>query len=45
MLGHLTYRMTEDADQTVLNQEVENVERYGQPVDVELQGGEISIHS
>jgi Phytanoyl-CoA dioxygenase (PhyH) len=44
-VGHLTYRMTEDADQTVLNQEVENVERYGQPVDVELKAGEISIHS
>jgi non-heme Fe2+,alpha-ketoglutarate-dependent halogenase len=43
-VGHLTYRMTEDADQTVLNQEVENVERYGQPVDVELKAGEISIH-
>jgi len=44
-VGHLTYRMTEDADQTVLNQEVENVEAYGQPVDVELKAGEISIHS
>jgi non-heme Fe2+,alpha-ketoglutarate-dependent halogenase len=44
-VGHLTYRMTEDADQAVLNQEVENVERYGQPVDVELKAGEISIHS
>ena len=44
-IGHLTYRMTEDADQTVLNQEVENIERYGQPVDVELKAGEISIHS
>lgn len=44
-VGHLTFRMTEDADQTVLNQEVENVERYGQPVDVELKAGEISIHS
>jgi hypothetical protein len=43
--GHLTYRMTEDADQTVLNQEVENVERYGAPVDVELKAGEASIHS
>src|SRR5439155_10224698 len=44
-VGHLTYRMTEAADQTVLNQEVKDVERYGQPVDVELQAGEISIHS
>jgi hypothetical protein len=43
--GHLTYRMTENADQTVLNQEVENAERYGPPVDVELKAGEMSIHS
>jgi ectoine hydroxylase-related dioxygenase (phytanoyl-CoA dioxygenase family) len=43
--GHLTYRMTEDADQAVLNQEIENAERYGRPVDVELKAGEISIHS
>jgi ectoine hydroxylase-related dioxygenase (phytanoyl-CoA dioxygenase family) len=43
--GHLTYRMTEDADQTVLNQEVENVERFGRPVDMELKAGEISVHA
>jgi ectoine hydroxylase-related dioxygenase (phytanoyl-CoA dioxygenase family) len=43
--GHLTYRMTEDADQTVLNQEVESAERYGAPVDLELKAGEISVHS
>src|SRR5205823_6080165 len=40
-----TYRMTEAADQAVLNQEIENAERYGQPVDVELKAGEISVHS
>jgi ectoine hydroxylase-related dioxygenase (phytanoyl-CoA dioxygenase family) len=43
--GHLTYRMTEDADQTVLNQEVLNVERFGRPVDMELRAGEISVHA
>jgi hypothetical protein len=43
--GHLTYRMTEAADQTVLNQEVEQAERYGAPVDLELQAGEVSVHS
>jgi non-heme Fe2+,alpha-ketoglutarate-dependent halogenase len=43
--GHLTYRMTETADQTVLNQEVEQAERYGTPVDLELKAGEISVHS
>jgi ectoine hydroxylase-related dioxygenase (phytanoyl-CoA dioxygenase family) len=43
--GHLTYRMTEDADQNVLNQEVEDVSRFGTPVDVELKAGELSVHS
>jgi ectoine hydroxylase-related dioxygenase (phytanoyl-CoA dioxygenase family) len=43
--GHLTYRMTETADQTVLNQEVENAERFGKPVDMELKAGEISVHA
>jgi chlorinating enzyme len=44
-LGHLTYRMTEDADHSVLNQVVDNVEQFGQCVDVELQAGEMSIHA
>jgi hypothetical protein len=43
--GHVTYRMTETADQAVLNQEVENAERFGQPVDMELKAGEISVHA
>lgn len=43
--GHLTYRMTEDADQAVLNQEVEQAERYGTPVNLELKAGEVSVHS
>jgi hypothetical protein len=43
--GHLTYRMTEAADQTVLNQEVENAERFGKPVDMVLRAGEISVHA
>ena len=43
--GHLTYRMTEAADQTVLNQEIENAERFGQPVDMKLKAGEISVHA
>ena len=43
--GHLTYRLTEDAEDAVLNQEVENAEQFGQPVDVELKAGEISLHS
>jgi ectoine hydroxylase-related dioxygenase (phytanoyl-CoA dioxygenase family) len=43
--GHLTYRMTEDSEDAVLNQAVENAEQFGQPVDVELKAGEISLHS
>jgi ectoine hydroxylase-related dioxygenase (phytanoyl-CoA dioxygenase family) len=43
--GHLTYRMTEDGEDAVLNQEVENAERFGTPIYVELKSGEISIHS
>lgn len=44
-LGHLTYRMTEDADQNVLNQEVQDVSRFGSPTAIELKAGEISIHA
>jgi non-haem Fe2+, alpha-ketoglutarate-dependent halogenase len=42
--GHLTYRPSDPAEHNVLNQTIENVERFGQPVDVELKAGEISIH-
>jgi chlorinating enzyme len=44
-LGHLTYRMTEDANQNVLNQEVEDATKFGTPIDVELKAGEISVHA
>jgi non-heme Fe2+,alpha-ketoglutarate-dependent halogenase len=43
--GHLEYRSSEDAEGNVLDQTVENVERFGDPVCVELRAGEISIHS
>ena len=43
--GHLTYRMSENDPSNVLNQEVENAEGIGQPVDVELKAGECSVHS
>lgn len=43
--GHLTYHLTEDSPEAVLNQEVENAERFGEPVNVELKAGEISLHS
>ena len=43
--GHLTYQLSEDAEDAVLNQRVENAEQFGEPVDVELKAGEISMHS
>jgi hypothetical protein len=43
--GHLTYRLSEDDEQSVLNQTVENPERFGAVVYDELQAGEISLHS
>jgi non-heme Fe2+,alpha-ketoglutarate-dependent halogenase len=43
--GHLTYKLSEDDEANVLNQSVVDVERFGEPVDVELKAGEISIHS
>lgn len=44
-LGHLTYRMSEDAEASVLNQTVENVEQFGEVIYDELKAGEISLHS
>ena len=43
--GHLTYRPSDSSDHNVLNQTIENVEQYGQPVDDELRAGEVSVHS
>jgi hypothetical protein len=45
VLGHLTYRMTEDQDAAVLDQEVEHIERFGEPVDNILRAGEFSLHT
>ena len=43
--GHLTYHLSEEDENNVLFQTVPNAETYGDPVDVELAAGEISIHS
>lgn len=43
--GRLKYRSSEAGEGNVLNQTVENVERFGDPVDVILPAGQISIHS
>lgn len=43
--GHLTYHLSEEAENNVLNQTVDNAEQFGDPVDDELQAGEMSMHS
>jgi non-heme Fe2+,alpha-ketoglutarate-dependent halogenase len=43
--GQLTYTLTEDDDSNVLNQTVTDAAQFGDPVDVELRAGEISLHS
>ena len=45
VLGHLTYKMTEDQSADVLDQEVEQIERFGDPVDDELRAGQFSMHT
>lgn len=45
VLGHLTYELRENDASNVLNQTVPEVEKYGDPVYVELKAGEASIHS
>jgi hypothetical protein len=44
-LGHLTYSLSENDEGNVLNQTVAGAETLGEPVNVELKAGEISIHS
>ena len=43
--GHLTYTLSENDESNVLNQTVADAARFGGPVDVALQAGEISLHS
>jgi ectoine hydroxylase-related dioxygenase (phytanoyl-CoA dioxygenase family) len=43
--GHLEYEPSAEGEGNVLDQTVRDIERFGTPVDVELQAGEISIHS
>jgi ectoine hydroxylase-related dioxygenase (phytanoyl-CoA dioxygenase family) len=43
--GHLTYRPSSPTEHNVLNQTIDDAERYGRPVDVELRAGAISLHS
>ena len=43
--GHIDYRASEEAENNLFNQVALDVERYGECVDVELEAGEISMHS
>lgn len=43
--GHLTYKMSEDDENNVLDQTVTDAEQYGTHVDNELKAGQISMHS
>lgn len=43
--GHLTYHLSETSENNVLDQTVKNADQLGQPLDVELRAGEVSIHS
>ena len=43
--GHLTWRSSRPEEHNILNQTVDNVEQYGEPVDNLLRAGEISLHS
>ena len=43
--GHLTYRLSEDAEQSVLNQTVDRPEQFGAVIYDELKAGQISLHS
>ena len=43
--GHLTWRPSGEEENNVLNQTVDNAESFGEIVPIELQAGEVSIHS
>ncbi len=45
VLGHLTWKLSETDESNTLNQTVPEVEKYGEPVNVQLQAGEASVHA
>ncbi len=45
VLGHLTYKLSEQDESNILNQTVPDIETYGEPVYVQLKAGEASVHS
>jgi ectoine hydroxylase-related dioxygenase (phytanoyl-CoA dioxygenase family) len=45
VIGHLAHRSTEEAEQSVLGQAIQQPDQYGPVIDLELRAGEVSIHS
>jgi non-haem Fe2+, alpha-ketoglutarate-dependent halogenase len=45
LFGHLTYTLSENDGTNVLNQTVIGADQFGQPENVELAAGEMSLHS
>ena len=45
LFGHLTYTLSENDETNVLNQTVTGADQFGQPENVELEAGEMSLHS
>ena len=45
LFGHLTYTLRENDETNVLNQTVIDADQFGQPEPVELEAGEMSLHS
>jgi ectoine hydroxylase-related dioxygenase (phytanoyl-CoA dioxygenase family) len=45
LFGHLTYTLSENDESNVLNQTVIDADQFGQPENVELEAGEMSLHS
>jgi len=43
--GHLAYRHSDTSEGNVLDQTIDDVQRFGEPVDVVLAAGRISLHS
>ncbi len=45
LLGHLNWNASEASEHNVLSQTIKGADRFGEPVDIELPAGSISIHS
>ena len=43
--GHIEYETSGEGESNVLDQTVTDIERFGEPVDDDLEAGEISLHS